>query len=204
MDALACCILSPRDLAVGKEKDVGSAPTCSHCRSRGNLKRCTACKEAHYCSVACQRADISRHREEDGCGRKPTAAAESSAPGRPPPALVRSGSSAFQQPSAAKTAAPSPAAAQSRAAASRRGGPACQRCQNGVGEASSEHFYAAIVARSIYAKDGECMHGPYCSGCADKMQRQVLSFCMGCNALINTIQARQSDGAQSANLSSLD
>ncbi len=43
---------------------VGPLP-CAFCRSSGSrLKRCGRCRNAHYCSEKCQRADWKRHRPE--------------------------------------------------------------------------------------------------------------------------------------------
>ena len=33
--------------------------------------------EVYYCGIGCQKKDISRHREEDGCGKRPQATGRS-------------------------------------------------------------------------------------------------------------------------------
>eukprot|EP00927_Polykrikos_kofoidii_P047747 TRINITY_DN4201_c0_g1_i1.p1 TRINITY_DN4201_c0_g1~~TRINITY_DN4201_c0_g1_i1.p1 ORF type:complete len:238 (+),score=20.75 TRINITY_DN4201_c0_g1_i1:107-715(+) len=132
---------------------------CRHCGSKGNVKRCSVCKHVYYCNLVCQKADIRRHREEDRCGS----------------------TSAISAPCEATYSRNTVVAA--TAASS---GPRCRRCQKSAGEVGQRYF-AEIVCRSIFPSD--CDHGPFCSSCAARLERQTLCFCPGCRALVRRLEA---------------
>lgn len=173
---------------------------CAACGAPpGNLKRCSICKAVYYCNIECQRNDIARHRREDGCGstssRPPSAGScvgaaitATTAAGRGACAAqtLASGGGGLSSSAAASTGSRTSASA---APAKPTTGPLCLRCRKPAGEETSR-FVAQIVQRSIYAND--CTHGPYCASCAARMQRQTLSFCLGCSALVNRMEAEVS------------
>ncbi|CAE8602962.1 unnamed protein product [Polarella glacialis] len=140
-----------------------SQQQCSVCGASGSVKRCSVCKEVYYCGVACQKADLTRHRQQDGCGKRTPSS--SSTPAR-----------TEDQPAAA--AAPKTAAATS--------GPPCQRCRAPAGE-EAEQVFANIAQRSIFGSP-DCQHGPFCARCVERMQRLTLAFCPGCGALIGNLK----------------
>mmetsp|Transcript_2525 Transcript_2525/g.5931 ORF Transcript_2525/g.5931 Transcript_2525/m.5931 type:complete len:174 (+) Transcript_2525:95-616(+) len=145
---------------------------CAVCLVDRDLKRCSTCKAVYYCSVACQRSDISRHRREDGCGSYRS---------------TPTSSSALSARTDALNAAPAAATVSKKVLT----GPPCLRCRSPAGP-EEEHVYASIVQRSIFA--AECAHGPCCSRCAERMQRQTLPFCPGCGALVACFKARGEAG----------
>ncbi|CAK9093940.1 Uncharacterized protein SCF082_LOCUS44176 [Durusdinium trenchii] len=40
---------------------------CAHCGQSDYLKRCSLCREVFYCGRDCQKRDLRRHRQQDGC-----------------------------------------------------------------------------------------------------------------------------------------
>eukprot|EP00434_Breviolum_minutum_P015301 symbB.v1.2.013485.t1/scaffold957.1/size148979/3 len=47
-----------------------SIAKCAACGTSQQVKRCSVCKQVYYCGVGCQKKDICRHRQEDGCGKR--------------------------------------------------------------------------------------------------------------------------------------
>ncbi|CAK9106735.1 unnamed protein product [Durusdinium trenchii] len=135
---------------------------CAACGASDQVKRCSVCKQVYYCGRDCQKKDIGRHRQEDGCGSgcsKRAVCPEVSIP----------------------FAVPEPATSP-KAATKVGAGPPCQRC----GHVAAGEVYAEIAARSIFGSP-DCKHGPYCQSCAKKLCNLTLAFCSGCNALIQKI-----------------
>ena len=106
--------------------------------------------------------DLSRHRQEDGCGKAPSNGST---------LCTHIVSTDSERPRDAPYP-PSQLAAQ---------GPRCLRC--GL---PGEDIYAEVAARSIFGSP-DCKHGPYCAPCAEALRRLTLGFCSGCNALIRTM-----------------
>ena len=136
--------------------------SCSTCGSTEKLLRCTSCKKVYYCGVKCQKQDLTRHRQEDGCGRGVCNGSKPS-PANAPKYAERPHDTSYPP----TKLAPS--------------GPKCLRCAG-----PGEDVYADIVARSIFGSP-DCKHGPYCLPCAEALQRLTLSFCSGCNALVQSL-----------------
>ncbi|GAQ90657.1 hypothetical protein KFL_006680060 [Klebsormidium nitens] len=69
---IAAGLVSPGDLVPGSvvhgfvHFEAGVQLPCDQCgalKSPGELKRCSRCKSARYCSAQCQRADWKEHRK---------------------------------------------------------------------------------------------------------------------------------------------
>ena len=147
---------------------MAAGASCSACGTTEKLKRCTSCKKVYYCGTKCQKQDLSRHRQEDGCG----------------PALANGCKPCHQSTTSttdSEKQQPRDAPYPPKASAANSSGPKCLRCGR-----LGEDIYADIVARSIFGSP-DCKHGPYCTPCAQALQRLTLGFCSGCNALVRTM-----------------
>lgn len=51
-----------RSRSIEAVMDIGLEPTCAVCRSAASIKKCARCRNIHYCSPTCQRANWRSHR----------------------------------------------------------------------------------------------------------------------------------------------